>query len=161
MFEKSENDADNDTDDPDDTDEDGLLRYTYTRLGKLSTFTCVVLDDDIIPLNVQAQLTNAGTKMIFAIQPYRDGRQLRDSAGKVSCMTLPFTFGWHISGMEKRGVKRTHDSPSSSSSSMRVVEKRGVKRTHDSLSSSSSSMRVVTNLVESEDEEQLVNEKFC
>ena len=77
--------------------------------------------------------------MIFAIQPYRDGRQLRDSAGKVSCMTLPFTFGWHISGMEKRGVKRTHDSPSSSSSSMRVV----------------------TNLVESEDEEQLVNEKFC
>lgn len=48
------------------------------------------------------------------------------------------TFDWHISGMEKRGVKQTHNS-----------------------SSSSSSMRVVTNLVESEDEEQLVNEKFC
>ena len=123
----------------DDTDDPEESPYTYTRLGKLSTFTCVVLDDDIIPLNVEARVTNASTKMIFAIQPYRDGRQLRDSAGKVSCMTLPFTFGWHISGMEKRGVKRTHDSPSSSSSSMRVV----------------------TNLVDEEDEEQPVNEKFC
>ena len=145
MFEKSEIDAGNETDDADD---DGS-RYIHTRLGKLSTFTCVVLDDDIIPLNVQAQLiSNAGTKMSFAIQPYRDGRQLRDSAGKVdpflrtSCVAnaMAFdTFDWSISGMEKKGVKRTHDSSSSSSSSTRVV----------------------TNLVESEDEEQPVNEKFC
>ncbi len=134
MFEKSENDAGNDSDDTD----DGLPGYTYTRLGKLSTFTCVVLDDDIIPLEVKARVTNAGTKMVFAIQSYRDGTQLRDSAGKVSCMAFTDTFDWHISGMEKRGVKQTHNS-----------------------SSSSSSMRVVTNLVESEDEEQLVNEKFC
>ena len=67
VFGKSEIDAGNETDDADD---DGS-RYIHrmSRLGKLSTFTCVVLDDDIIPLNVQAQLiSNAGTKMSFAIQ---------------------------------------------------------------------------------------------
>ena len=132
----------------DDTDDPEESPYTYTRLGKLSTFTCVVLDDDIIPLNVEARVTNASTKMIFAIQPYRDGRQLRDSAGKASCMAWagPWRPGdevvgpWRslrISGMEKKGVKRPRDSSSSSSS------------------------REITDLVESESEDEEVNEKFC